>query len=159
MSQSRASLGELPDVIGQQLNRLARTEQVNLRDELVFSIWPFLRDLVDAVDGEIQELYEEEPAAVLPVELVARTVSLIDRLGGLASRVVDHDTLEALTQTSADVVAELVALVDPDDLAQYIAADQAKVGQQVVEARVIEAEIVAPAPEAPPQVPDKESSS
>lgn len=124
MTQSRPSLGELPNVIGKEVTRLfGAGPSVSARDELCYSVWPFLRDLVDALQSEIEairaeiEYSEEEP---IPIELAARAIELLGRLAAVVDPRTDEATVRQLAKETLEVVHELVALSDEEQLAEQL---------------------------------------
>ena len=82
MNDSRDALSDLVSGAGKEIERLARVESVDLRDELRFRVWPFLVELGETLHATLDEEVDEASA---PVDVIARAVgvmlTLINRLG------------------------------------------------------------------------------
>ncbi|MCU1281259.1 MAG: hypothetical protein JWM53_4805 [bacterium] len=161
MNDSRDALAELVSSAGKEIARLGRIEAVDLRDELRFRLWPFLAELGEAIQVALDE--EHDPATV-PVDLVARTVSLILAMANELGQHVPPAAMEELAARAASVAEDLMELCDPDELASYIAADGAHVTpfDRPVEGRLEEGIIVDTTAEtiesqSEPAVPDSSS--
>src|SRR5258708_10848998 len=71
-SEVGSAWDQLELVVGEEIARIGRTKEVALRDELEFSIWPFLHDVVQAVRQEFESLDDEDAAEpAVPADLGA----------------------------------------------------------------------------------------
>ena len=116
MSEFRDALAELESSVAKEVARLSRPIAIDSRSELVFRVWPFLHELLDT----LLLLDDEEPPPV-PVDLVARAVGL---MMGMLNHLGQPMTQEQLGEIAAhvhDVAEGLIALVDADELAAYVA--------------------------------------
>lgn len=118
MDDSRDALANLVSGAGKEIARLARVEAVDVRDELRFRVWPFLAELGETLSAMLDA---EGDDASVPVDVIARAVgfmvTLIDALG-------EHRPsaeMEELARKAALIMEELMALCDPDELAEYVA--------------------------------------
>jgi hypothetical protein len=118
MNDSRDALSDLVSGAGKEIERLARVESVDLRDELRFRVWPFLVELGETLHATLDEEVNEASA---PVDVIARAVgvmlTLINRLGEHLAPAY----MEDIARRAAAVMEELMNLCDPDDLAAYVA--------------------------------------
>lgn len=117
MSEFRDALSELESSVSKELARLSRPIAIDPRHELVFRIWPFLHELIDA----LQLLGDDEPPPV-PVDLVARSVGLLMGMLNQLGQPVTQVQLSEIAAHVHELAEELIALVDPDELAEYVAA-------------------------------------
>jgi len=133
MSDSRDALTALESAASKELLRLSRPIAIDPRAELVYRVWPFLQDLVEA----IQEMDGDDEPPPIPVDLVARCVGL---LVGMVNHLGQPMAPEEIAQVAAhvqEVAEELIALVDPDELAEFVASvtqpEQAPVPDNVID--------------------------
>lgn len=153
MSEFRDALSQLEHAVSKEVARLSRPISIDARSELVFHLWPVVRDLIDA----LQWLENEE--AAIPVDLIARTVGLMMGMLNHIGRPVAEEQLAEIAAHVQEVADELIALVDADELAAYVASTTARPEQPISNdqpvaqpATVEDAVIVdAPAPETPPE--------
>ena len=119
MTDAPDPLSALVAIVDREIARLKAAAAVDVRDELQFSLWPFLRELVTQLAAELRILDEGETDEDL-TNLVVRTIGMIGNLLGPATANLTPDETEALTTAAAGIVSELAALVGADDLAALL---------------------------------------
>jgi hypothetical protein len=110
--------GTLSTAAEREQARLSRDGvTLDLRDELRFRVWPFLKDLADAV-------FAEEPDPAVSIELVARTVSLLIGFVNNLGQPVSGDEAERIQKVVSGLVDEWICCCNQDQLAAFINAAQ-----------------------------------
>lgn len=120
MSEFRDALSQLEHAVSKEVARLSRPISIDPRSELVFHIWPVLRELIDAL--QLLDIGE----AAIPVDLVARTVGLMMGMLNHIGRPVAEEQLAEIAAHVQEVADELIALVDAEELAAYVASATAR---------------------------------
>jgi len=134
----RESIGGLIRQGEREIARLGQVGAIEPKSELMHRVWPTVLGLAEAMLAAIEEDGEEGIA----VDLVARTVGLILGMAQLLDKTLPEEQVNEVAARAREVVDELVALVDEEELAAYVAE-----AVKVVEPHVATTEPVAPTTE------------
>jgi hypothetical protein len=118
MTNVRNQLAVLASDAGKEIVRLAQLESVYARDELRWRVWPFLLELVEALQSSDGNNADER-APTISVDLVARTVCLLVWMGARLGKQVPRSEMDSMGMVAAEVTKDLIALCDPDELAAW----------------------------------------
>lgn len=137
MSELRARVAELARDAAKEVQRSRAPTGIPALDDHQRRWAPLLADLIEVV-GELAEECEE--AGAIPVDLVARAVGLIIAMVNQLGRPVPEAEVAEIAERAAEVTEELLALVDPDELAAYCRPDAAPTAVSTAEGVTPEAE-------------------
>jgi len=109
------SLAELANIAGKEMARLERVNGVDGASELRFRVWPFISQLIEAVQEELDRGDEEDG---VPENVIVKAMAVIVALSSAAGMPLEPSARESYLAVANEMLGELAGDVDPDTLSQ-----------------------------------------
>jgi hypothetical protein len=109
--ESKLSQEELAGLVKNELSRLARGGELDLRSELEHHIWPVLKEVI----AKLESVGDDE--AVIPAELAGRVAAIVVHLLNAVVKAMPAEEYGPLASAANETIAELLEYVDEDEWA------------------------------------------